>query len=119
MSARSTGIFPREGVNLDNAFEVPYNGSIQAPVTLAHSRTLRVIAVGFNVTGNAVVAIDIGANAGDQVLALDSTTDFTEPVVFHLRGFGRTQDCVVTPFVNTGAITPGRVFVELSDGPAY
>jgi hypothetical protein len=119
MTARSTGVFPREGINLDNAFEVPYNGSIQAPVTLAHCRTLRVTAVGFNVTGDAVVAIDIGANVGDQVLGLDSTTDFTKPVVFHVRGFHRNQECLVTPLVNTGTITPGKVFVELLDGPAH
>ena len=118
MAARSTGIFPREGVNLDNAFKLIYNGSVTAPVTLKHCRTLRVVCVGYVITGDSIVAIDIGGNTMYlNNTVLDNTVDGVK--VFHVRGYvTQDNDCIITPFVNTGSITPGEVYVELVVGPA-
>lgn len=117
MSARSTGVFPREDFNLDAAFEIPYNSSGTPPVTLGRVRTLRVTVVGYRVTGNATVVIDVGSSTPEQLIVLDSTMSTTKPLIFHIRGFGRHQEMGVTPFVNSGSITPGKVYVECVDGP--
>lgn len=118
MAARSTGIFPREGFNLDNAFKLIHNGLVTAPVNLKHCRTLRVVCVGYEITGDSIVAIDIGgSNVMLNHTVLDQTLDGVK--VFHVRGHNLVNsECIVTPFVNTGTITVGEIYVELVDGPA-
>ena len=118
MSARSTGIFPREGFNLDNSFKLIHNGSVEAPVNLKHCRTLRIVCVGYVITGDALLLIDIG---GQDVYinhtALTSARD--GKVVFHMRGANAVNnECIVTPLLNSGTITEGDIYVELVDGPA-
>ena len=118
MAARSTGIFPREGFNLDNAFKLIHNGSVEAPVTLKHCRTLRIVCVGYEITGDAIVSIDIG---GQDVYINHTvlTAARDGKVVFHMRGANTVSNlCIVTPLVNAGSITAGEVYVELVDGPA-
>ena len=116
MAARSTGIFPREGFNLDNAFQLIHNGQITAPVNLSNCRTLRVILVGYVLTGNAVMQMDIGG----VVFPLDANDfDANGVAIKHVRGYSCSDnDCLATPLENTGTITPGQSFVELVDGPA-
>ena len=52
MAARSTGIFVREGFNLDEEMLVPASGTV--PANLYHAKTIRVIAI--NVSGTDLVA---------------------------------------------------------------
>ena len=131
MAARSTGIFPREGFNLDNAFEVT-EVTAQAPVTLSNVRTYRVIIVGAQVTpavgdgGPALFGYDIGgriyAETADQLM---SELDENGVYIAHHRGYGSPSndvDYTVTQGAdNTGTgqqLAIGGVYVELVDGPA-
>lgn len=131
MARRSSGLFPREGFNLDNAFAVTAV-TTPAPVTIANVRTYRVVIVGVNVTaavgdgGAATFGYDIGgkiyAFTADDLAA---ATDANGVYVAHHRGFGATTNTVdytITPGAdNTGTgqqLAIGGMFIELVDGPA-
>ena len=124
MAARSTGIFPREGFNLDNSFKLVEGAGTEAPVNVRNVRTLRVIATGINLTGDAVVAIEIGGEIVYQNDATGFASDLDPNGVFilHVRGFNKPSNlCGFVLFANTGTAsvdTNGGVFVELVDGPA-
>ena len=64
MAARSTGMFPREGFNLDAECEIT-TSSAPAAVTLAHAKTIRVI--GINVT------VDCTVTLGGEAVTLAQT----------------------------------------------
>ena len=124
MSARYTGIFPREGFNLDNSFKLAEGAGAPAPVTITNCRTLRVIATGVNLTGDAVVAIEIG---GEIVYSADaaqfaSDLDPNGVLILHVRGHSKPgNNCGYVLFANTGTASVavnGGIFVELVDGPA-
>ena len=124
MAARSTGIFPREGFNLDNSFKLLEGAGVSAPVTITNCRTLRVIATGVDLTGNAVIAIEIG---GEIIYTADATQfasdlDPNGVLILHCRGYGKPDNnCGYVLFANTGTAsvaTSGGIFVELVDGPA-
>lgn len=124
MSARSTGIFPREGFNLDNSFKLAEGAGAPAPVTITTCRTLRVIAMGIGLTGDAVAAIEIGGEIiwqGDAA-ALAADTDPNGVLIVHTRGYGKPDNnCGYVLFANTGTASVaanGGIFVELVDGPA-
>jgi len=123
MSARSTGIFPREGFNLDNSFKL-IEGVTSAPVAITNSRTIRVVAMGIDLTGDAVFAIEIG---GEIIYSADaaqlvSDKDPNGVLILHTRGYGKpNNDCGYALFPNSGTASiaaNGGVFVELVDGPA-
>lgn len=123
MSARSTGIFPREGFNLDNSFKLA-EGASPAPIAIANCRTVRVIAMGVALTGDAVVAIEIG---GEVVYSADASKlaadqDLNGVLILHVRGYGKPgNNCGYVLFANTGTASVaanGGIFVELVDGPA-
>ena len=104
MAARSTGIFPREGFNLDAECEIT-TSSAPASVTLAHAKTIRVIGIG--------VSADVVATLGG--VAVDLKTADADPngvVIAHVRGALCTADNNV---IYTG--TAAGVFFELVDGP--
>ena len=104
MAARSNGIFPREGFNLDNECEITAS-VVPASTTLAHAKTIRVIGIG--------VTVDVVATLGGVDVALNAAdADPNGVVIAHVRGALCTADNDV---VYTG--TAAGVFYELVDGP--
>ena len=131
MAARSTGIFPREGFNLDNAFEVT-SVTASAPISLSNVRTYRVIILNPVVTpavGDGGIAT-FGYEVGGKVYAFTAAdlvagTDANGVYIAHHRGFGSSNNLVdytITPGAdNTGTgeqLAIGGMFIELVDGPA-
>jgi len=131
MAARSTGIFPREGFNLDSAFEVT-TSTTPAPVTMANVRTYRVIILAPTVTpavgdgGSAVFGYQVGDKIyGVTAADLVAQADPNGVYVAHHRGFGTTGNDVDYSITqganNTGTgeqLAIGGMFIELVDGPA-
>ena len=124
MAARSTGIFPREGFNLDNSFELVNGSGTNAPVNIRNARTLRVVAMGIQLTGDAVFAVEIGGKViyTNDAAGLAADADPNGVLTLHTRGYGKPSNlCGFVLFANTGTATVaanGGVFVELVDGPA-
>ena len=104
MAARSTGLFPREGFNLDAECEIT-TSSAPAATTLKHAKTIRVI--GINVTADVTVTI-----GGQTVSLLTADADPNGVVIAHVRGALCDANNNV---VYTG--TADGVFYELVDGP--
>jgi len=124
MSARSTGIFPREGFSLDNAFALDDSGSSVSPVNLRHCRTIRLILIGAQLTGDALLAVEIygqvvfGADASDLAAAKDANG----VVIVHFRGYNLPTGSEVVSYAlvpSTGTASLEGAFIELVDGPAY
>ena len=108
MAARSTGIFPREGFNLDAELEIT-TSTAAAKTTLANAKTIRVIGLG--VTGS-----DLTVTMGGQQIVLDSAdADPNGVVIAHVRGALCDADNNVS-YAVTSSTTTG-VFYELVDGP--
>lgn len=100
MSARSTGLFPREGFNLDAQTEITAS-SVAAPVTLANAKTIRVIGIG--------VTVDVIATLGGVAVELNvADADPNGVVIAHVRGALCSADNNV---IYTGTAT--GVFYEL------
>lgn len=124
MAARSTGIFPREGFNLDNSFQLVVGAGTPAPINVRNARTLRVVAMGIELTGDAVFAVEIGSEViyTNDAAGLAADVDPNGVLILHTRGYGKPgNNCGVALFANTGTATVaanGGVFVELVDGPA-
>ena len=127
MAARSEGIFPREGFNLDNSFEITTSAE-QAPVSLSTIRTLRVICVGYQFTAptgdytTPVLTYQIG---GDVFAITEADLDPNGVFIAHHRGYGRATNVIQYSIsASTGTTgTPGAIaidgmFIELCDGPA-
>ena len=116
MAARSTGIFPREGFNLDNSFAV-FGTSTEAPVNMRNCRTLRVTLINPVATGDGIV----GVNIGGTIFSYDAaaTAAANGRIIIHVRGYSlannTTQQVILE---NTGTATIEGCFVELVDGPA-
>ena len=108
MSARSTGMFPREGFNLDAECEITATPTAAA-TTLAHAKTIRVI-------GLAVTGSDLTMTLGGQTVVLDSAdADPNGVVIGHIRGALCNADNNVSYALSAGTV--GGVFYELVDGP--
>ena len=104
MAQRSTGLFPREGFNLDAETEIT-TSSAPAAVTLAHAKTIRVIGIG--------VTVDVVATLGGIDVELNTAdADKNGVVIAHVRGALCSADNNV---VYTG--TAAGVYYELLDGP--
>ena len=104
MAQRSTGLFPREGFNLDAQCEITGTPTAAA-VTLAHAKTIRLI--GINVTVDVTVTI-----GGETVSLLVADKDANGVCIAHIRGALCDADNNVS---YTG--TCAGVFYELVDGP--
>ena len=104
MAARSTGLFPREGFNLDAQTEIT-TSSASASVTLTNAKTIRVIGIG--------VTVDVIATLGGVAVELNvADADPNGVVIAHVRGALCGADNNV---IYTG--TAAGVFYELVDGP--
>ena len=104
MAARSSGLFPREGFNLDAECEIT-TSSAPAAVTLTNAKTIRVIGIG--------VSVDVVATLGGVTVELNvADADPNGVVIAHVRGALCGADNNV---IYTG--TAAGVFYELLDGP--
>ena len=105
MAARSSGIFVREGFNLDEEMLVPTSGTV--PANLYHAKTIRVI--GINVSGT-----DLVATIGGQAVALsDADADPNGVVIAHVRGALCDDPANTVEYALTGAgATVGGVFYD-------
>lgn len=133
MAARSEGIFPREGFNLDNAFQI-FPVESDAPVSLANVRSFRVVIAGLQevpATGDGaggVFAYEVGGKVyaftiNDLLAAADNNGVF----IAHHRGHGlpagltRTSYQLTPGADNTGtgqSLTFEFIGIELVDSPA-
>lgn len=109
MAARSTGIFPREGFNLDAETEIT-TVATPATTTLSNAKTIRVIVLGL-AGGDATVTL------GGQSVVIAVATDLDENGVgiAHVRGALCDADNDVVYALSAGTV--GGVFYELVDGP--
>jgi len=125
MAARSTGLFTREGFNLDAQMQVPENagGSVALLGDLSKAKTIRIILINPLITGDAEIQIDF-----DTLNTVTRTYDVNTAympgsgniIVDHVRGAlldGKTQDVAYQVFQNTGAASVDAVYLELVDGP--
>lgn len=119
MAARSTGVFPREGFNLDSAFQVTASAA-PAPINMRNCRTLRLVCIKPVVTGDAVLTFLIGGKGyGYDAAAIAANVDANGVLTLHLRGYSMSDNNVsYIALPNTGTVTVGGVYVELLDGPA-
>ena len=115
MAARSTGVFPREGFNLDAQTEIT-SSSTAASVTLANAKTIRVIVI------NAGSIDDAGTNkitvtlGGQDIVINAADLDLNGVGIAHIRGALCDADNNVQ-YVLGGTATVSGVFYELVDGP--
>ena len=111
MAARSTGIYPREGFNLDAECEVT-TSPVAAKVTLAHAKTIRLIVIGLS-GGDATITV------GGQVVEVAEATDLdlNGVGIAHIRGAICDADNNVSYALSAGSV--GGVFYELVDGPRH
>lgn len=109
MSAQSTGIFPREGFNLDAETEIT-TAVTAAATTLSFAKTIRVTVLGL-VGGNATISI------GGQTIVVDEATDLdiNGVGIAHIRGAICDQNNNVSYALSAGTVA--GVFYELVDGP--
>ena len=109
MAARSTGMFPREGFNLDNETEIT-TVATAAAVTLAHAKTIRVIVIGL-AGGDCTVTL----GGQDVVITEAADLDPNGVGIAHIRGALCDADNDVSYALTAGSV--GGVFYELVDGP--
>lgn len=109
MAARSSGIFPREGFNLDAQAEITTTPTAAA-VTLKHAKTIRIIVVGL-AGGDATVTV------GGEAVTIAAATDLDQNGVgiAHIRGALCDANNNVSYSLSAGSV--GGVFYELVDGP--
>jgi hypothetical protein len=115
MSARSTGVFPREGFNLDAQTEIT-SSLTAAAVTLAKAKTIRVIAVNaarIDNAGTNKITVTLG---GQDVVFNLADLDPNGVGIAHVRGALCDADNNVQ-YVLGGTATVSAVFYELVDGP--
>ena len=111
MAARSTGLFPREGFNLDAQTEITAS-SAPAAVTLANAKTIRVIVI------NAASIDDAGTNkitvtlGGKDVEINAADLDLNGVGIAHVRGALCDADNNVQCVLG-GTATVSGVFYEL------
>ena len=109
MAQRSTGLFPREGFNLDAQCEIPLTTPAAAAVTLAHAKTIRVITIG-QTGGDATITL-----GGEAVTIAAADLDANGVGIAHVRGALCTANNNVVYTMSAG--TCAGVFYELVDGP--
>jgi hypothetical protein len=102
MTARSTGVFPREGINLDAQMQVPENagGTVALLGDLSKAKTIRVIFHGVVITGNGSITLNMITT--DSAYRTYTAADVQDGMIIdHLRGAATAAGC----------------YIELVDGP--
>lgn len=115
MSARSTGIYPREGFSLDAQCAITATPTAAA-VTLQHAKTIRVIligAAGIDNAGTNKVTVTLG---GQAVVFNLADLDRNGVGIAHVRGALCDANNNVS-YTLGGTATVGGCFYELVDGP--
>lgn len=115
MAQRSTGIFPREGFNLDAECEITAS-SVAANVTLADAKTIRVIVVGaasIDDAGTNKITVTLG---GQDLVFNAADLDRNGVGIAHVRGALCDADNNVQ-YVLGGTAALSGCFFELVDGP--
>lgn len=115
MAARSTGLFPREGFNLDAECEITAS-AVAAKTTLANAKTIRVILIGaasIDDAGTNKVTVTLGGQAIDFNAA---DLDENGVGIAHVRGALCDADNNVQ-YTLGGTATVGGCFYELVDSP--
>ena len=120
MAARSSGIFPREGFNLDEAGKITATATgTDAPFTLTAAKTIRIVVVGaggIDDAGTNKITVTLGGQAVEFNAA---DLDANGVGVAHVRGALCDQDDNDAFYELGGTATlAGGVFLELVDGPA-
>lgn len=125
MAARSTGLFTREGFNLDAQMQVPENagGTVALLGDLSKAKTIRVILINPVITGDAYIQVDF--DTLDTITRVYDVNTAYMPgsgniIVDHVRGAlldGKIQDVAYQLFQGTGACSVDAVYLELVDGP--
>jgi len=115
MAARSSGIFPREGFNLDAELAITATPTAAA-VTLKNAKTIRVIligAAGIDDAGTNKITVTVG---GQDVVFNAADLDGNGVGIAHIRGVLCDADNNVSYTLGgTGTLT--GCFYELVDGP--
>ena len=114
MAARSTGMFPREGFDLDENLEVTTSDAT-APVTLKFIKTIRVILIGAAIAGDGDVTVNIG---GKDVSFGAGDLDLNGVGIAHVRGVLCDADNLVkyTATPNSGTATVTKCYLDMVDG---
>lgn len=125
MAARSSGMYPREDFNIDEAMQVPENagGSVALLGDLSKAKTIRVIVVESAIIGDAEIKVifDTGDSVSVTFDVLTAGNPLGGVIIAHVRGAlldGKTQDVAYELIQNTGSavIGPnGGVYLELVD----
>jgi len=118
MAARSTGIFPREGFDLDDANKITATATgTDAPFTLTAAKTIRVVVVGasgIDDAGTNKITVTLG---GQAVVFNAADLDGNGVGIAHVRGAlcdADDNDAYYT-LGGTAAIA-GGVFLDLVEG---
>ncbi len=111
MAARSTGVFPREGFDLDENFEVT-TSDVAAPVTLKFIKTIRCILIGSNITGDGTATFNIG---GRDVVFTANDVDANGVAIAHVRGALCDADNLVKYSLapGTGTATVTKAYLDV------
>ena len=125
MAARSTGLFTREGFNLDAQMQVPENagGTLSLLGDLSKAKTIRVILINPLITGDATIVVDFDTlNTVQRVYDVNTAymPGSGNIIVDHVRGAlldGKVQDVAYQLVQGTGSATVDAVYLELVDGP--
>ena len=119
MAARSSGIFPREGFNLDESGKITATATgTDAPFTLTYAKTIRIVVVGaggIDDAGTNKITVTLGGQATDFNLA---DLDGNGVGIAHVRGALCDADDNDAFYTLGGTATlAGGCFYELVDGP--
>lgn len=114
MAARSTGMFPREGFDLDANLAVTTSDQ-DLGITLKNLRTIRVVLFAA-LTGDATVTFNIG---GRDVVFTASDFDLNGVGIAHVRGALCDADNLAkyTIAAGTGTATVSGAFLDAVEGP--
>ena len=115
MAQRSSGMFPREGFNLDAELEIT-SSAVAAAVTLANAKTIRVIilgAAGIDDAGTNKITVTLGG----QVVEFNAADlDANGVGIAHVRGALCDDPANEVSYTLGGTGTVAGVFYELVDG---
>ena len=118
MAAQSTGIFPREGFNLDEDTKLTTTQAAIPGVTLKNAKTIRIIGLGISGIDNAgtnKVTVTVG---GQPVVLQARDADPNGVYIAHIRGaLCDVNNTAGYALGGTAAVAAdGGIYLELVDG---